>query len=125
MRPDELIFDLSEVNLKLSEKKKFSAEKLKVTAKTNIGTVNAPEWKEIEVPAEYYAVDDSAVNYKKAGEYEVKVTVGEGFDEVSGVIAVTVEKNDSVLLPVVLGIVGAVVVAGGVTVRRLSSMEEA
>ncbi|MBQ8885451.1 MAG: hypothetical protein IJY62_03685 [Clostridia bacterium] len=115
MRPDELIFDLSEVNLKLSEKKKFSAEKLKVTAKTNIGTVNAPEWKEIEVPAEYYAVDDSAVNYKKAGEYEVKVTVGEGFDEVSGVIAVTVEKNDSVLLPVVLGIVGAVVVAGGVT----------
>lgn len=115
MRPDELIFDLTGVGVRLSEKKKFSAENLKVTAKTNVGTVNLPEWKEFEVPAEYYVADDSAVNYTKAGKYEVKIIVGEGFDEVSGTIDVTVEKDNPIVLLVVLGMVGALIVAGGVT----------
>lgn len=114
MRPDELVWNAEDLDVELSSTNKFNADQLKVTARTNVGTVNVPEWKEFPVPAEYVAVDDSAVNYKKAGNYEVKITVGESFDAVSATIAVTVKATPkSSALPVVLGVVGGVLVVGG------------
>lgn len=116
MLPDELAIDTEAVEKTVSKKNPLNLEGLKVTARTNVGTVNEPQWIEKEVPADKYGVDASGVDYKKAGEYTVKISVGTGTDVTTGEFTVTVEKADLTALWIVLGAVAAVGVAAAVAV---------
>ncbi len=93
LRPNEIVVDTSKVNLELSKNTQLDLSELKVKARTNIGNVNSPKWKEFEVPTDKFVVDDSAINYKASGKYEVVVTVGEGIDAVSTTFEVNVAKS--------------------------------
>ena len=93
MRPNEIVVDTSSVNLEVSKSSPIDLSQLTVTARTNIGNVNSPKWKEVEIPTDKYQVDISKVNYKVAGKYQVTVTVGEGIDAVSTTFEVNVVKE--------------------------------
>lgn len=93
MRPNEIVVDTSNVNLKASKSSPIDLSQLIVKARTNVGNVNLPKWKEIELPADKYKVDISKINYNVAGKYQVTVTVGEGIDAVSTTFEVNVVKD--------------------------------
>lgn len=90
VKPNELVVTVADGKDGVSASAPFSAEDLTVKARTNVGGVGSPDWKECVLPADKFTVDDSAVNYKKKGTYAVKVTVGEGNDAVSATVDVTV-----------------------------------
>ena len=89
----QIVVDTSNVNLKASKSSPIDLSQLIVKARTNVGNVNSPKWKEIELPADKYKVDISKINYKVAGKYQVTVTVGEGIDAVSTTFEVNVVKD--------------------------------
>lgn len=93
MRPGELTLSLDNVTRSVSESAPFSAEGLVVTARTNVGTVSAPVWKECVLPATAYEVDASAIDYTTAGDYTVTVSAGTGNAKASASFTVTVASG--------------------------------
>lgn len=89
-RPNELVLETSSLSLSLSEGSPLNTEALVVKARTNVGNVNSPDWREYVVPADKYTVDDSSVDYGQEGSYTVTVKVGKGADTVSTTFEVTV-----------------------------------